>query len=235
MEDTGEIWVKSHEAGIIVRRQSSFPFLNFKAELKVLDIGCGMGYDLKYLIERFGINAYGCDLIVPKGLRKICFVRADASHLPFTENCFDVAYSFGSIEHSKKTLESVVESFRVTKSGGVALHTVPNVFSLHSLLARPLLKASGKWRIGIEQSFTFTSFHKIFSRSGFTLIQYKILPFDTEVKSKQFSSLSWFVKFFKLLDNSLAKMNPFWGHFIAMSGTKTLDSPAYERQGFLKK
>jgi len=219
-----ELWHQSYEAEIIVRRKTSFPFLNFKSGMVVLDIGCGLGYDLEYLAEQFGVEGYGADLVVPKGLRKVNFVLADASHLPFKENTFNVVYSFGSIEHTRRTFECILESYRVLTCGGNVLHTVPNVFSIHSLFARPFLKGIGKWRIGLEQSFTLAVFHKMFRRSYFDNIRYLISPFEIDVRSKQFSTLFRIpIRVLKFSDNVLSKLIPFWGFFIAMSGAKLRD------------
>jgi ubiquinone/menaquinone biosynthesis C-methylase UbiE len=187
--------------------------------MKVLDIGCGLGYDLQYLTIQLGIEPYGCDLLKSLESRKFNFVIADASYLPFKEDIFDIAYSLGTIEHTKRTYDCVSESFRVVKNKGAVLHTVPNFFSLHSLLARPLLKILGKWRIGLERSFSLASLHKMFKDNGFIFVQYLIIPFDTSVVSKQFRQFR-LIYFFKTFDNRLSRIIPFWGHFIAMYSVK---------------
>lgn len=123
-----ELWDTSYEDGIIVSGRTTFPFLNFKSGMRVLDIGCGLGYDLKKLAEQFGIECYGVDIVIDRASKRVNFILADASHLPFKENAFDVIYSFGSIEHTRRTFECIIESYRVLKFGGKVLHTVPNFF-----------------------------------------------------------------------------------------------------------
>jgi ubiquinone/menaquinone biosynthesis C-methylase UbiE len=223
-----DVWDQSYTDGIITKRATSFPFLTFNDRMSVLDIGCGSCHDLEYLTEKFGVEGYGVDHVInkelkDKRLKKINFVLADISHLPFKEGAFEVSYSFGSIEHTR-TLECIKESYRVTKSGGKVLHTVPNLFSLHTFFARPLLKIIGQWRLGTEQSFTLAKFYKMMRLNGFDLIQYKLAPFDLEIESKQFSSsLSVLLRDFKVMDNKIAKIVPFWGFFIILNGVKKVE------------
>lgn len=91
-----DLWNQLYEDAIIAKGTISFPFLTFKCGISVLDIGCGPGYDLEYLVKRFGIEGYGVDHVMNKQLKskkskKINFVLADASHLPFKENTFEIA------------------------------------------------------------------------------------------------------------------------------------------------
>ena len=223
-----ELWDNLHRASLIVKRKFQFPFLEFKTGMRVLDVGCGSGSDLEYLKFELELECFGLDIAIDKALKdgrrkEIIFLLADASHLPFKENVFDIVYSFGTIEHTQRTFESVRESFRVLKQGGQVLHTVPNVFSLHSLFARPLLRALKKWHLGLEKSFTVSKFHKMFRRNGFDRITYHTLPFNPHVASKQFSSLTRSVYLFKTLDNVIGKLIPFWGFFIVMGGRKRMN------------
>ena len=45
---------------------------------------------------------------------------ADAEHLPFPANSFDVVYSYGVMHHSPDTPQCLKEAWRVLKPGGVA-------------------------------------------------------------------------------------------------------------------
>jgi len=44
--------------------------------------------------------------------------------LPYTDNTFDLAYSFAAFEHFRKPHEAAKELFRVTKPGGINYHSV---------------------------------------------------------------------------------------------------------------
>jgi ubiquinone/menaquinone biosynthesis C-methylase UbiE len=95
--------------------------------LKVLEIGVGMGSDyLEWL--KAGAHATGVDLsaISVERARRRCELAgyqsdlrvADAEHLPFSDNTFDVVYSYGVMHHSPDTAQCLQEAERVLKPGG---------------------------------------------------------------------------------------------------------------------
>ncbi len=104
------------------------------AEGSVLDIGTGPG---RLLIElhkrRSGLRLTGIDLsaamvslanrnIAKAGLvHAIRVCEANAAHMPFPDDSFDLATSTGSIHHWKDPVLGLNEVFRVLKPGGHAL------------------------------------------------------------------------------------------------------------------
>ena len=97
--------------------------------LRVLEIGVGMGADyLQWL--RAGAIATGVDLSSAslERARRRCEAAglqpdlrlADAEHLPFPDNSFDVVYSYGVMHHSPDTPQCIREAWRVLKPGGEA-------------------------------------------------------------------------------------------------------------------
>ena len=97
--------------------------------LKVLEIGVGMGADyLEWL--KAGAQATGIDIsgISLERARRRCesagFLPdlrvADAEHLPFADESFDVVYSYGVMHHSPDTERCLQEARRVLKPGGEA-------------------------------------------------------------------------------------------------------------------
>jgi ubiquinone/menaquinone biosynthesis C-methylase UbiE len=97
--------------------------------LKVLEIGVGMGADyLEWL--KAGADATGVDLsaISVERARRRCELAgyqanlrvADAEHLPFPDNTFDVVYSYGVMHHSPDTARCLREAHRVLKPVGEA-------------------------------------------------------------------------------------------------------------------
>jgi SAM-dependent methyltransferase len=98
-------------------------------DLKVLEIGVGMGADyLEWL--KAGAKATGVDMSAAslECARRRCesvgFVPdlrvADAEHLPFADETFDVVYSYGVMHHSPDTARCLREAQRVLKPGGEA-------------------------------------------------------------------------------------------------------------------
>ncbi len=97
--------------------------------LRVLEIGVGIGADyLEWL--KAGAQATGVDLspVSLEKARRRCELAgyqpdlqlADAEHLPFSDNTFDVVYSYGVMHHSPDTAQCLREALRVLKLGGQA-------------------------------------------------------------------------------------------------------------------
>lgn len=97
--------------------------------LRVLEIGVGMGADYERWL-RAGALATGVDLSVSSLSRaqrrceqaglKTDLHYADAEHLPFPSDSFDVVYSYGVMHHSPDTQKCLDEAWRVLKPGGTA-------------------------------------------------------------------------------------------------------------------
>ena len=104
-------------------------FAQFAAarDLRVLEIGVGMGADyLEWL--KAGARATGIDMSAASlekaqyrcesaGYRSDLRV-ADAEHLPFADETFDVVYSYGVMHHSPDTAQCLRQAWRVLKPGG---------------------------------------------------------------------------------------------------------------------
>jgi ubiquinone/menaquinone biosynthesis C-methylase UbiE len=106
-------------------------FADFESTVnkKVLEIGVGLGADHQKFAEA-GAQLTGIDLTNKAiaytkrrfsifGLKSELSV-SDAENLPFTNELFDVVYSWGVIHHSPDTPKVVKEIFRVLKKGGEA-------------------------------------------------------------------------------------------------------------------
>jgi ubiquinone/menaquinone biosynthesis C-methylase UbiE len=117
-------------------------FDNFKGK-KVLEIGCGLGTDLLQF-ARGGADVTGVDLtpasidLVKKrfamyGLPARAQV-GDAERLPFSDNSFDVVYSFGVLHHTPNTQKAIDEVYRVVKPGGRIIIMLYHRHSMHVAL-----------------------------------------------------------------------------------------------------
>jgi ubiquinone/menaquinone biosynthesis C-methylase UbiE len=138
-------------------------FDDFKGK-KLLEIGCGLGTDLLQF-ARGGADVTGIDLTpVSIELVKKRFalyglaVRAqvaDAEHLPFSDNAFDVVYSFGVLHHTPNTQQAIHEVYRVLKPGGRIIIMLYHRHSMHVALGslyakvrdltKARLKTSEEW------------------------------------------------------------------------------------------
>ncbi len=96
---------------------------------KVLEIGVGLGADHQLFAEA-GAVLNGCDL-TPRAIEftkqrfdlfnlKSELSVADAEHLPYPSEEFDMVYAWGVIQHSPNTKQAVAEIYRILKPGATA-------------------------------------------------------------------------------------------------------------------
>jgi ubiquinone/menaquinone biosynthesis C-methylase UbiE len=109
----------------------------------VLEVGVGAGTDFIQWV-RAGALAYGIDItenaidhvksrLKIYGLSAQEVKVASAENLPYTNNYFDLVYSWGVIHHTPDTLKAFQEIIRVIKVGGTGKIMVYNRHSLSSL------------------------------------------------------------------------------------------------------
>lgn len=107
---------------------------------QVLEVGCGIGGDTVRWAER-GNSVCALDLNLPsvsltrqalrrRGLSATLAV-ADAEHIPFPDNAFDLVYSFGVLHHSPDCARGIREAIRVLRPGG---ELVLMLYHRHSVL-----------------------------------------------------------------------------------------------------
>ena len=132
--------------------QMRLAFLENCKGKKVLEVGCGIGMDSRFLTEN-GIEHYGLDYSFRSlqlaqrhfdlnSLRKR-FINADAVALPFANNEFGLVMSIGVIHHIVGTPEACRELVRVCKPGGTVRVMFYNRNSYHyalvNFIVRPLI------------------------------------------------------------------------------------------------
>ena len=113
----------------------------------VLELGCGDGFQLGLLRERFG-RVFAIDpeaFLDPGG----GFVKSMAEALPFPDRLFDLVISSNVSEHLNDRRCAMEEVRRVLRPGGYAVHIVPTrIWKLASLALNPVgypLRVVEKW------------------------------------------------------------------------------------------
>jgi 2-polyprenyl-3-methyl-5-hydroxy-6-metoxy-1,4-benzoquinol methylase len=101
------------------------PFL--KSDIKILDFGCGGGFLLSAIIEKY-TNVVGHGIEVNKVALRFAEERGfkvwlDTSHLD--DNYYDLVISNHALEHVEAPLSIVKELFRVLKPNGLFVGVVP--------------------------------------------------------------------------------------------------------------
>jgi ubiquinone/menaquinone biosynthesis C-methylase UbiE len=112
-------------------------------EARILDLGCGLGETTRMLAGRFpGRELTGVDqdeaLIDVANSRedgKISTLRytvADALHLPFPDNHFDLVFTRYLLHHIPDSMAALKEMKRVCRSGGIVFAQEPDATFLES-------------------------------------------------------------------------------------------------------
>lgn len=101
-----------------------------RAKLKVLDVGCGKGGTVAWLIEQ-GFDAYGVDVspeYIANGRAYLGPDRLavlDGERYPYPDDHFDIVISDQVFEHVADLDQLAREVARTTKPGGIGLHIFP--------------------------------------------------------------------------------------------------------------
>jgi ubiquinone/menaquinone biosynthesis C-methylase UbiE len=125
---------------------------------RVLDIGCGWGYNL-FLLGSNGFDPIGIDIVSNDFLaaRRIAdasgtvvlLAQADAGRLPFRDETFDAVTSVETFEHifEHDRIKTVREIFRILRPGGILSMSTPNFTSLVESGKRLLMRVPSLKRL----------------------------------------------------------------------------------------
>lgn len=115
---------------------------------RVLEVGCGIGVDSRFLVEN-GIDYRAVDYsieslrisrkMVAAGGRSCDLLNADAASLPFRDAEFDMAFSIGVLHHVPEMATACRELVRVVKPGGTVRVMLYNRHSYHYAVVRYVL------------------------------------------------------------------------------------------------
>jgi ubiquinone/menaquinone biosynthesis C-methylase UbiE len=113
----------------------------------VLDVACGTGYGVGYMVEKGAAEVVGVDISMAavdyaqerlSRNNKASFICADAIRLPFADNAFDIVVSFETIEHIRPYRKFLIECRRVLKENGLLICSTPNRKIFSPSLAKPI-------------------------------------------------------------------------------------------------
>lgn len=149
----------------------------------ILEVGSGSGFLTSYF-QKQHFASYGLDRsIMPLKVAKEKFnvknlVQGDMFNIPCKSNSFDVVWNEGVLEHFKfpKNLEACKEMVRVSKK--YVIIAVPNKFTIWPI-RKTLLKISGKWPYGYEESYSKNRLVSLMKQAGLEIIDtqgVRILP-----------------------------------------------------------
>ena len=122
-------------------------------EFKILEFGCGNGFQIPYLEQLgtvFATDIYSSDEITK--LENLAFCESDITQLPFPDNSFDMIFSNHVVEHLPHPEKAFKELKRTATKECVFVFSVPtNIWLLLSLPAKYLGKLTAFWYIVAAQ------------------------------------------------------------------------------------
>lgn len=104
---------------------------SFNKESKILDLGCGNGKNMQYLLRNGHSNVIGCD--ISTSFVEICkkkrlnVIEANIMNLPYEDNTFDYIICIAVLHHletEEDRLKGISEMMRILKPDGKILITV---------------------------------------------------------------------------------------------------------------
>jgi len=123
---------------------------------RILDVGCGNGISTFYFSKKTSLPVVGTDSSFSMLSGNPCrpLVCADAAHLPFRSNTFDLAYCWELLHHAVDPLLVVKEMKRVSKSYVVMVepngrNPLQQLFALFSESHRQVFKYSKSYLISL--------------------------------------------------------------------------------------
>lgn len=129
----GLIWeienpISSH--GERRRAEVTTLLLQPKQNERVLDVGCGDGYQISYIADLAGYIV-GVDVSIgklkeaKKRLRNVDFIKASSEKLPFQLETFDKVLSLELLEHLRNPSQTINEIDLILKKRGILVLSVP--------------------------------------------------------------------------------------------------------------
>ncbi|MCZ7862744.1 class I SAM-dependent methyltransferase [Agrobacterium salinitolerans] len=115
-------------------REHEFPLIQAEIEASglkagsLIDLGCGTGYYLGQLAQRFS-RSVGVDIsegmlgVAVAGYPNVEFLKSDLTDLPFDGGSFDVVLSCRTMTHLSDPRKAIGEIARLLRPGGIAIIT----------------------------------------------------------------------------------------------------------------
>jgi arsenite methyltransferase len=187
---------------VIAQRAQVLRALELRQGEQVLDVGCGPGLLARDMAVSVGRGGRVCGIDISEDMltisRKRCadqpwteFQRADAAHLPYPDDSFDVAVSTQVYEYIVDIPAALAELNRIVRSGGRAIVVDTDYGSLviHTQDEARMGRMLSAW----NEHFVHAGLPRTLSRqlrdAGFTIRQRDVIPmFNPEYRENNYGS-----------------------------------------------
>lgn len=181
-----------NEADLAFRRRVPIvmDYLDPQPGERILDSGCGMGFNLRVLADLSQSSLFGVERN-PQTLdrtrtnlegTRVRLARADATQLPFKDQFFDKILMTEVLEHIPDEALAVQELWRVLRPGGCCVLSVPNENypfwwdplnktlerTMHTHMPSHIWWLAGMWADHVRL-YSASSIRAALTRAGFTI------------------------------------------------------------------
>lgn len=150
-----------------------------KKSIKVLDVGCGTGNKMLFLLKKGYRNVWGIeynkDIFLPliKSCPQLRIKEGNAEKLSdLRDNFFDLVYCCHVLEHLPNPNSAVKEANRVLKKGGAYIVGIPNGGHLNDKITR-LVQFVFYRKSDHLQTFSARKISLLLEKNGFDILKFK--------------------------------------------------------------
>ncbi|MEZ5787948.1 MAG: methyltransferase domain-containing protein [Xanthobacteraceae bacterium] len=159
-------------------KEKTWERLGIAAGARVLDVGCGVGYDVIGMAKRYPAAAIvGIDLSRAfletarqraDALPNVGFAAANGAMLPFADGTFDAVRIDRSLQHAERPDLIVGEMTRVTRARGVVLAAEPDwgTFVLYNGVTETSDRLAHMFRNSFRNAFVGRDLQRLFVACG---------------------------------------------------------------------
>lgn len=210
-------------------------FINAQADMSkvFLDAGAGRGpytflacnlYRTLYCYEYDSKELAYAQKNLQESSAHIEFAQVDLTRIPLPNGIVDSAVCSEVLEHIEDYNAAAQELFRVLKTGGRLLLSMPNAYSLFYLRVRlknwalrhkPDL-SHDEWELLRHFSFSFFDIERIAVSAGFAIrcrMSANILPLSNSLRTRLMQKNPRLFKMYSALDIVLSRLFPWFGSF----------------------
>lgn len=167
-----DIWDRDHDAERRAISERIIRGLEIRPGSRVLDVGCGTGLIIPWLLEAVGKEGHVTAMDIAERMLAVArdkhagsnleFIHADIEKAPFLDGSFDEVVCHNCLPHVADKLAAAAEMFRILKPGGRATvchnESRDEVNALHSFIGG---------EVGLDMLPGIDDMEEIFSEAGF--------------------------------------------------------------------